>query len=253
MMTPSAIQVALNGARAPSAMPGRPLLPPAMISDARACAAMGAVSFHVHPRDDDGRESIEPGVMGRWMQLFRDAVPDAAISVSTGAWIAPLDARLRAIRGWRTPPHLASVNFHETGAEDIADALLDRGVGVEAGLWTAAAARRFLAYPRRGRCRRILLELPDAPAAEALKLMEEILAVLGERVRGHELVVHGEGRSAWATVRRAISLGSPTRIGLEDVLVLPDASPARSNAALFAAAVRMIPTASRGPDAACGL
>jgi len=241
MITPSAIQVALNGARAPSATPELPLLPPAIIADAQACAALGAVSFHVHPRDDHGVESIESRVVARWMRLFGDAVPGAEISVSTGAWIASLDARLRAIRCWCTPPHFASVNFHERGAEQIADALLDRDVGVEAGLWTTDSAR-FLAYPHRGRCRRILLELPDAPPAEALRLLDDIRAVLGEQVRVHELVIHGEGQSAWALVRMAISLGSPTRIGLEDVLVLPGGAPARSNACLFASAVRMIPT-----------
>lgn len=249
MITPSAIQVALNGARAPSSAPELPLLPPAIIADAQACAALGAVSFHVHPRDDHGQESIEPRMMTRWMRLFADAVPGAEISVSTGAWIAPLEARLRAIRGWCTRPHLASVNFHEPGAEQVADALLARDVGVEAGLWNTEAASRFLSYPNRGRCRRILLELPDCPPGEALRRMTEIRRVLGEQVRGHVVVIHGEGESAWALVRMAISGRLPTRIGLEDVLVLPDGTPVRSNACLFAAAVRMIQTASCNFDA----
>lgn len=245
MTPPAAIQVALNGARAPSAAPELPLLPPRLVKDMRDCAALGATSFHVHPRDEQGSESLEPAVVARWVRMLRQAAPGATISVSTGEWIAPLDARLRAIGAWRTRPDLASVNFHEAGAEAVADALLACGIGVEAGIWHAEAARRFLRYPRQAKCRRLMLELPDTPAPRALGVMADIMEVLGEDGRNRALVLHGEGRSAWAMVGVAIARRIETRIGLEDTLVLPDGTRACSNAVLFSAALRMSQMAGR--------
>lgn len=37
-------------------------------------------------------------------------------------------------------PDFASVNWHEDGADEVAAALLEIGVGVEAGLWHVDAA-----------------------------------------------------------------------------------------------------------------
>ena len=62
------------------------------------------------------------------------------VGVTTGAWAEPGPAaRLERVRSWSMlsePPDHASVNWHEEGAEEIAAALLDRGVGVEAGIWS---------------------------------------------------------------------------------------------------------------------
>ena len=128
------------------------------------------------------------------------------------------------------------MNWHEDGAEDLAAALLDRGVGVEAGIWHSRAARAWLGSPLRGRCLRVLVELPDRPDADAT---EDRALRLVDLVRGaaREVLLHGEGASAWPMLRLAAARGLATRIGLEDVLVLPDGSPAPGNAALVRAAV----------------
>ena len=47
---------------------------------------------------------------------------------------------------------------------------------------------------------------------------------------------HGEDDNAWSALEDAVRRGVDTRIGLEDVLVLPDGSWAHDNAALVAAA-----------------
>ena len=51
------------------------------------------------------------------------------------------------------------------------------------------------------------------------------------------VLLHGEGSSCWPALRHARSLGLATRVGLEDVLVLPDGSPAPDNSALVIAAL----------------
>lgn len=58
-------------------------------------------------------------------------------------------------------PAFASVNWHEDGAEAVAQALLERGVGVEAGLWHADGVDAWLGSAHRERCCRVLIELPD--------------------------------------------------------------------------------------------
>jgi uncharacterized protein (DUF849 family) len=50
------------------------------------------------------------------------------------------------------------------------------------------------------------------------------------------VLLHGEGATAWPALRHAARRRLSTRIGLEDVLELPDGSPAPDNAALVRAA-----------------
>jgi hypothetical protein len=97
------------------------------------------------------------------------------------------------------------------------------------GLWHAEAAEAWLASPDRDRCLRVLLELPDgldAPAveAEAGRLLDLVRGA-SSTVRGLSVLLHGEGSSTWPALRVAGRLGLWTRIGLEDVLVLPDGGP----------------------------
>jgi uncharacterized protein (DUF849 family) len=66
--------------------------------------------------------------------------------------------------------------------------------------------------------------------------------VAAARATGTEapLLLHGLGSSAWPALRAAGRLGLDTRVGLEDVLTLPDGSPARDNADLVAAALGLL-------------
>jgi uncharacterized protein (DUF849 family) len=173
----------------------------------------------------------------------RARAPALPVGVTTGAWAAPDPAgRVSAVRSWTELPDTASVNWHEDGAEDVAAALLARGVGVEAGLWHADAVRAWRASPLRDRCCRVLVELPDGPdAAGTEELAAELLAAVGAGPDGWTpggvpVQLHGEGSSTWPALRIAVRHGLGTRIGLEDTLVLPDGSPAPGNAALVLAA-----------------
>jgi uncharacterized protein (DUF849 family) len=68
---------------------------------------------------------------------------------------------------------------------------------------------------------------------------KEIEAALGRGAAPSRLL-HGLGSSAWQFVALAAERGYDTRTGLEDTLALPDGSVAENNAALVAAALRIV-------------
>ncbi len=235
-MTPR-IQACLNGARARGFHPALPLSPEELARDAAACAAAGAALLHVHPRDAAGAESLAPEVIGAVVEAIRAAAPGLPVSVSTGDWIERDDARrLAHIRAWAAlaaRPDEASVNLAEPTAPEVMAALAAGGIGLEAGLASAADARRFLAQGVP--CRRVLVEMDDTDDAAAVA--EEVLAILDAAGHAAERQLHGFGRSAWPLARMAAARGMMLRIGLEDMDALPDGTPAPGNAALVRAAL----------------
>jgi uncharacterized protein (DUF849 family) len=237
------LQACLNGPRRPGDHPALPVTASAIADDAARAAAAGAGAVHVHPKDDGGADSVRAQDVDVVVAALRERAPGLAVGVTTGAWSEPDPAaRVAAVRAWTVLPDHASVNWHEDGADDVAAALLDRGIGVEAGLWHSDALAAWLSSPHRDRCFRVLLELPDGPGpgpADAVAEADRLLAALG-RAHRDRVLLHGEGSSCWPTLRHAAALGLDSRVGLEDVLVLPDGTPAPDNAALVRAARRIV-------------
>lgn len=237
------IQACLNGARALGFHARLPVTAAALAAEAASCAAAGAAGFHVHPRDARGEETLAPAAIGAAVAAIRAAAPGLPVSVSTGDWIEQDDRRqIEAVRGWAALPPAArpdeaSVNLAERTAPAVIEALLAGGIGVEAGLASVADAHRLLALGLLPRCRRLLVEMEDVEPAAAEAVAAAILALLGGG--GPERQLHGFGRSAWPMARRAASLGLMLRLGLEDVAVLPDGTPAPGNAALVAAGMTL--------------
>lgn len=230
------LQVCPNGARTPAEHPALSSDPSKLAADVAACVEFGTRSVHVHPKDGDGRDSLEPEHVSRWLRILRSACPDIELGVTTGAWSAPDPAERRAlIGGWQDLPDVASVNWHEDGAEQVAQLLLSRGIGVEAGIWTRAAAEQWSASPLAENCARVLVEVQDIPAEETPEEARAIVGVILAAHPGASVLLHGEERSAWAALALARELGMDTRIGLEDTLRLPDGSLAASNAQLVEA------------------
>ncbi|MEE3920164.1 3-keto-5-aminohexanoate cleavage protein [Micromonospora sp. BRA006-A] len=163
------------------------------------CATAGVVAVHVHPRDDDGTESLDPAVIAAAVTAIRDARPGLPVGVSTGAWIVPDPAeRAAAVRAWTVLPDFASVNAHEPGAAGVAAALHERGVMVEAGLWTLSAvdARRRWSTPTG----RILVECMAERVETALADAAAILAALPD---GHPpVLLPGRARPPGRCTRR---------------------------------------------------
>ena len=163
------------------------------------------------------------------------------VGISTGDWIAPRGAgRMAALRGWTVLPDFVSVNLHEPDAGDVIALMRARGVAVEAGLRDGAAARRFVGarFPRYS-LRALVEPSADSPA-EAEREAVEVLAILGHAGVRLPLLLHGTDGSVWAMVAMAAARGFATRVGLEDGWELPGGAVAAGNAALVAAAARML-------------
>lgn len=222
------IKVALNGGR-----PGAPATAEEIAEDVAACAAAGATVFHVHPRGAGGMESLLPADADRVVAAIRAKTPHVSLGLTSGAWILPdVSERLDALAHWQTLPDFASVNFDEEGCELVARLLVERGIGVEAGILDAASTRRFLAAQIP--VVRVLIELQEQRLDDALRAIDPILAVLGDHPAPR--LLHGHGAMAWELLDEAARRGYDSRIGLEDVATLPDGR-AATNVELFTAAV----------------
>jgi uncharacterized protein (DUF849 family) len=240
------VKACLNGARRPSEHPALPVTAEALARDAAAVRHAGARAVHLHVKDAEGADTFGGSELAEALQAVRAAAPGLPVGVTTGAWALPDPAeRVAAIQAWTVLPDFASVNWHEDGADEVAAALLARGIRVEAGLWHAQAVGAFLRSPYRDRCLRVLLELPDGlgeaeTRLELGRLLDQLQTGLGERFAAQALLLHGESSSCWPALREAVRLGLDTRIGLEDTLQLPDGSLASNNADLVTAARGLI-------------
>lgn len=185
---------------------------------------------------------MAPRAVAATLEAIRSAT-SAPVGVTTGAWAEPDPAeRVAHIRAWTVLPDHASVNWHEPGAEAVAKALLKRGVGVEAGIWSGTdAAERFAASALAPRVLRVLAEVTDPDPATARDSARALLAAIGT-TQGRPVLLHGEEGGAWPVLRLAGRLGLATRVGLEDTLTLPNGERASSNAQLVAAALSVLST-----------
>jgi uncharacterized protein (DUF849 family) len=233
----------LNGGRQLDDHPRCPITPAELAADGAAAIAAGAEALHVHPRDEDGFESLAPPDVAATIDVMREIV-EAPLGVTTGAWILPDPAeRLLTVKRWTTLPDFASVNFHEPGAADLTEALLEREVGVEAGLFSAEAAAALVASGLADQLVRILLEPQEESAADAVTTVYVIGQVLSDVAPDVPRLLHGTGATAWDLLAEAGRRGLGTRIGIEDTIRLPDGSRAHDNAELVRAALTHYRTA----------
>ncbi|MBD0838040.1 3-keto-5-aminohexanoate cleavage protein [Streptomyces sp. TRM68416] len=229
------VQVCLNGARGAGDGVTVPLSPEALAESAAEAVAAGATEVHVHPKTPCGQDSLSPRAVAPTLEAIRARVP-VPVGVTTGAWAEPDPAaRLRRIRSWTVLPDHASVNWHEPGAEEVAAALIDLGVGVEAGIWSGTdGVARFARSPLGPKVLRVLAEVTDTAPDTAEDSARALLSDLGSAF-GRPVLLHGEDGGTWPVLRLAGRLGLATRVGLEDTLLLPDGQRARSNAQLVTA------------------
>ncbi|GAA2793173.1 3-keto-5-aminohexanoate cleavage protein [Saccharopolyspora taberi] len=236
------LQVCLNGARSPREHHHLPVRPEHLASAAAASVAAGASDIHLHPKAPGGSDTLDAQVVAATLRAVRAAAPGVPVGVTTGAWTTPdPQDRIRLIRSWTVLPDHASVNWHEPGAEDLAQALLDRGVAVEAGIHSGTGSeQQFLASPLRHHVLRVLAEVTDLTKRGAATTAEALLRRLDPAPA--PVLLHGEGAGAWPVLALAARRDLDTRIGLEDTLLLPDGQIAADNAELVTAAVERIRT-----------
>jgi uncharacterized protein (DUF849 family) len=233
------IQVALNGGRTRAEHAAVPITPQELAASARDAVAAGATSIHFHARSQDQRESVYPEDVARGVTAIRAAVPGIPVGVSTGAWILPdLKLRHQVIAQWTLLPDFASVNMKEEGAIEVMDWLLSRGVGVEAGLSDVRGTEIFVSSGLAARCLRVLLEPMEPDMAAAVQTVASVESILATGRMTLPVLLHGLNSTAWTLVDEAAKRGYDTRIGFEDVLILPNGERAASNASLVSEAAK---------------
>jgi uncharacterized protein (DUF849 family) len=232
------VKACINGARTPEAHPNLPVSPAQLAAEALAAHQAGAKAVHMHPKTADGVDSLLPQHVDAAVSAVRHAAPGLPVGVTTGYWALPDETeRLRSVEAWTELPDFASVNWHEPGAGELADLLLTRGVGVEAGLFHEESATAWAASEFATHCMRVMVELPpDADVATADDLLSLVLAVGSPA----PILLHGLDESCWPLLEHAGVRGVQARIGMEDTLRLPDGSTASDNAALVSAAVQLL-------------
>jgi uncharacterized protein (DUF849 family) len=239
------LQAALNGARPADASPHLPTTPDDLAREAAEAVAAGADAVHLHVRGADRRESLRADDVARTLAAVRAACPGTPVGISTGFWITRSHpARMELVRAWEGFPDYVSVNFDEEGAAELAEHLLARGVALEAGVADAGGVRTLAASGLGGRCLRILIEPREQDVAEAEAVLRGVYAALDDAGIGAVRMMHGLDAAAWPLLASAARAGLAMRIGMEDVLLLPDGTPAPGNGALVAAARRIIEQAA---------
>jgi uncharacterized protein (DUF849 family) len=234
------IQVALNGNRARTENPAIPFTIAEMAESARQAVVAGAESVHFHVRGANGLESVDANDVAAALCAMRLAIPGTPLGVSTAQWIEPDSAaRQRKVAAWSVLPDFASVNFNEPGAVALAELLISRGVGIEAGLGSVLAVENFVGSKIGPRCLRALLEPEEQEMKEAVAVVGILEAFLNRGGVRIPRLLHGYNATAWDFVGLAAARGYDTRIGFEDTLVMPDGTPAPGNGQILAEAVTL--------------
>jgi uncharacterized protein (DUF849 family) len=233
------LQCALNGTRAPRDHDALPLTPAQLATDARAALDAGATSLHLHPRDDDGRESLAPAAVDAAVAALREAVPDVELSLTTGLWITDGDAEARYehVRGWSELPDCVSLNVAEDGWRELGELLAERGIWIELGLFAPSHPQQLAEAGLHPHCRRALVEPQETSPQTAVTTAGAIDGHLEREGIQLPQLHHGVDHTTWAVLDAAHRRGREIRIGFEDTLWLPDARRAASNAELVAAAL----------------
>jgi uncharacterized protein (DUF849 family) len=228
-----AVMACLNGARTRAEHPAVPLTPAELAADAIEVRQAGAFAVHVHPRDTKGAETMEASACEAAVAAIRAAVPGLPVGLSSSEAIDPDPfARAAAVRAWRRAPDFVSVNLSELGWAGIVRAALHSGIGVEAGIATPADAEEFASSPFTHQVTRALVEVDGC--------VEDARAIAQLIPDGVPQLWHGYGARTWDVVSAGAAARGDVRVGLEDVLVLPDGRVAANNAELIAAAVELV-------------
>jgi uncharacterized protein (DUF849 family) len=235
------LEVALNGSRPIEEHPALPRTPAELGAAARESVDAGARVVHLHVYDPDGWETFGADACAAALRAVRWECPGIPISLTTSAVVEPEPARrLDMISSWTQLPDLVTANQGEEGILELCELLINRGVGIEAGLLKPADAEAFVRSGLAERCVRVLIEPLDADIDEALAHAAAMEHALEEAGISLEQVHHGEGVASWAVSARALGRGHGMRTGLEDMTVLPDGSPALDNAHLVRTATAML-------------
>lgn len=232
------LQACLNGARSRRDHPHIPLTADELARDAARVVALGVAELHVHPRDAQSLETLDPDATAAALAAIRRAVPGIPVGLSTREGIRGDACRgFPQMEAWQVLPDYVSVNLSEADASDVIDLMTAKEIGVEAGLASTADARKFVSLASAKDCLRILVEIDfEKTVANALALADEMIGIVRQNGSDLPILLHGFDQTMWPLYRKSRALGVDARLGFEDGLTLPDGRIAADNPAIIAAA-----------------
>lgn len=234
------LEAALNG-RTDEEHPAVPRTPAELARASRAAVDAGARVIHLHAYDEEGRETLDGESCAAAVRAVRAACSGIPISLTTSAGIEPdPERRLDLVRRWTDLPDLVTANQGEEGVIELCEHLIERGVGIEAGLLSVGDAEAFVESALASRCVRVLVEPLDQSSRDAVAHADRIEGVISEAAIELEQVHHGDGVASWAVNERGLERGHGIRTGLEDTVFLPDGRLAADNAELVRCAAALI-------------
>src|SRR5258708_21030558 len=121
------LKAALNGNRKQGSHPALPLGAGELSADAAAGVRAGAAAIHLHPRDEDGRETLAGDVVDKTVRAVRLAAGVAG-GGRTGAWGGPHPPRPAHLVAGRAEPPLAPGTLQQGRAPGVVARLFHRGV-----------------------------------------------------------------------------------------------------------------------------
>ena len=232
------LKAAVNGGRMPAEAPTVPLTPEQIAVAAARAVELGASVVHAHARTRDGGQTLHPDSVAAMVTAVRRISSSVILGTTTGLWTCSGHReRMELVSRWpdEALPDFASVAFFEDGAADAAQLVLDRGMVLESAVWSMADVRALLDSPTRDDNVRVLIE----PETEDGTLAVAECRAIAQRLRSEgmtcSLLYHGYDRSAWPVLQAALEDGVEARIGLEDVIELPDGTPGDNDALIIAA------------------
>jgi 3-keto-5-aminohexanoate cleavage enzyme len=232
------ITVALTGNVPTKEMnPHVPITAEEIARDVRRCADAGAVLFHVHARDENGRPTLDIERFKENVRAIKEVAPDVILQLSTGARAGKdWEARANPVR---LLPEMASFTtgsnnlpgiVYENSPQFIqflAGVFKETGVKPEIEVFETGMINNALYLQKKG-----LIEPPlhfdfvlGAPGSMPGSVKN--LLFLSESIPpGSTWSVAGIAQAEIPLATAAIVMGGHVRVGLEDNLTLPDGSPA---------------------------
>jgi len=225
------IQIAVNGNRQEKFIPKKK---EEIVQSTVSAIEKGAETIHFHPRDADGKETLNAAVVDEHILELKRHQRQVPVGISTGEWIEPnLERRLAHIKSWRVLPDFVSINYEETGSDKVTEVVNEKGILIEAGLSNLEAAKNFIKIYNQDRFIRILIEPQEQVLEGALHTAALIENQIEEAGIQLPILLHGVDKTCWNLLKLALVKGYQTRIGLEDVLTLPNGKKAKDNAELL--------------------
>jgi 3-keto-5-aminohexanoate cleavage enzyme len=218
-------------------------------TDVRRCSDAGAVLFHVHARDADGKPTLERDAFRERVRRIKEVAPEVIIQLSTGGRAGKdWDARANPVR---LLPEMASFTtgsnnlpgmIYENSPqfiEFLAKVFKETGVKPEIEVFETGMINNALFLRSKGYLQAPLHFQFVLGAPGSMPASVRNLSFLADSIPADSTwTAAGIARAEIPLAAAAIVMGGHVRVGLEDNLYLPDGSPA-SNPKLVETIVRI--------------